>query len=184
MTFDFKHRVVPEEKQIKFSQWNDPSAPKQYWRDIESISFFIGKALDGRLYAFDRHERSFSTIYVTQAKEKFGNPVVYCQLAEPELVTRAWEKSPKFVSGDVPDSFKEERLVADSRLYRSVYARMMQMLPKYYVAIRNGAQYPGLICETKAELDELIESPYYDSSGIDVQDPEKRQLLYAICGFE
>ena len=180
--FEFQHRTKPD-GQVKYSSWQDPNAPKQYWNDVESLAYFIGKALDGRLYAFDHHERSFSTIRVLQTKEKFGDPRVYCRLADAELVTRAYEKSSKFEPGEVPHSFKIYRVIEDAKLYRSVYQRLMKLVPQYYVIIRNGADYPGLICETKEELDELLASPFYAGTALDAEDPEQLKALYELCGF-
>jgi hypothetical protein len=174
-TVKFKHRYVPSVPQIRYRQWSDKAASKEYWPTIDSIAYFIGAALSDRWY----------TIEVVQTKEKWGDAIVYCSLAEPESVLKKWEQSRSFQPKiEVPDSFRHDALIDDANHYRTTYQRAFSIWPQYFVAIRSGASFPGLLCQSKEEFDELFDSGYFAGCGFEVNTPEKRQWVYDICEFK
>lgn len=66
-------------------------------------------------------------VKVVQTKEKFGQPRVYVTLRSED----------------------------DRRYYRDAYLRVFRLFPWYITAIKCGADYPELVCETQEEFDEL-----------------------------
>lgn len=182
--FTFKHRYVPQIEQLKFSSWGDRNAPKEYWQTVDSIAHFIGAGLDG-LLRFGGDRSTWSTIVVMSTKEKFGDARVECHLAHEELVITAWEHDSSFVHGStVPNEFRVKRQLQDVKHYRETYKKAFGAWPQYYDAIRNGASYPGLLCHTKLEFEELQTSPYYSGVGLDLNTPElSLSALYEVLEF-
>lgn len=180
LDFEFKHAYKHPVKQVKFSSYSDPAAPKSYFNDVQNIAEFIGDSLSFR----DYRGYNVSTIRVSQAKEKFGRVRVYCSFADPMLVARKWEayNYSKMLS-DVTSEFMESCLFHDADRYRRVHKRIANLLPHYYDVIHACADFPGLLCESKEELDELISSPFHSSSGFNVEIPEQLDKLYNLCGF-
>lgn len=124
-----------------------------------------------------------TTIAVHQSKNKFGEVRVYCHLADPDLVKKSWDSmsdSDREKRGAYDDHAKK-RLVTDAHRYRVVYRSVaLGLFPQFYWAIRRSADYPVLLCESREELDELLDSGYH--TGWDAS-PESRSGLYKICSF-
>lgn len=184
--FEFKHRYVPTVPQVRYSSWYDKTAPENYWNDISSIAEILGYMLEGSITGFGgRRRQRVSTISVGQVKEKFGSIRAYCTLASEELVNEKWENDPRAEGTTGPtDEYKQKCLEDDAVWYRHTYQTLTKLLPHYHSAITDAADYPGLLCETKEELDELLDSPYHSGAGVASKTPEDRQKLYKICGFD
>lgn len=129
-----------------------------------------------------------STIAVHQTKDKFGEVVVYCGLADEGEVLNKWHEGCNV--GPPSKSFIEKCWTHDARLYRARYLEMIELVPQHEAAIRARPDYPYLLVRTKEEADKCIDRlstrtypivPWLDGPGA----PEgTRAMLYKICGFK
>lgn len=90
---------------------------------------FIASALQHPNPPCNGRNRRVSTIHVDQHKNKFDMVVVYCKLAEPNLVSEAWAADGN--NGDPSDEFAGKCMVHDAQIYRSAYRKMLFLAPQY-----------------------------------------------------
>lgn len=125
-----------------------------------------------------------STITVEQAKSKFSGIRIYCDFADPELVRLKWaacRADEELVDHSV--EWEAACYTFDARLYRNSYKNMMTLCPQFHDALRDHADYSGLLCETREELDELLDHMPHSKGCQQLFNYGGRELLYDICGF-
>lgn len=113
-----------------------------------TIAQWIALALEGPIEHYDYvvhppAKRLRSTIYVIQAKAKFGYVRVYCNLANLETVTALGLDA-------------AQCLLVDAVHYRQTYLAFANAFPELAKHILDGADYPELLCKTRAEFIERI----------------------------
>ena len=170
--------------QIKHSFWGN--GPKDYWAHIESISMFIAASLQFKVPICNGVFPRFSTIFVTQYKEKFGQVRVYCDLANDVEVKKAWNESNQ--CGEPTFDFKRKWLENDMLHYRTCYMNMVDLVPHYEDTILGAADHGWLLCHDIDELNEFIEKnetifEYIHSSYNFKNIDEFRQKIIDVCGF-
>jgi hypothetical protein len=148
-----------------------------------------------------------STIRVDQHKEKFWGVVVYCNLADPDLVREKWVwirenkeqmgKLPRRVTGklgkldadysaDEPsDAFKARCLFHDAMHYRECYLDMIALQPHLRGAICMRADHGELLLDQFSELEERVkDKPEYLESfcrKYHIEDPVKAmEFLHSV----
>jgi hypothetical protein len=172
-----KYAYVPNVTQIRFFDFNDKRAPREYWSHINDIADLVAHRLCGMGSTYEHVGCTSTTILVQQHKEKFGGARVYCILADASLVAAAWKNDG---NADAPsEEFIHMCRVRDAKHYRETYRMVFGLCPQYYSAVRYDADYPALLCETREELDELLCSEYH--AGWERDD---RATLFEICGFD
>lgn len=98
--------------------------------------------------------RRVSTIFVSQHKNKFDQVVVYCTLAEANLVSEAWAEDGH--DGDPNQEYVIKCLEDDAKLYRNAYRKMMFLAPQYKKMMLARPDYGYLLFDTKEQLDEWL----------------------------
>lgn len=131
-------------QQIEYSSW--ANGPDWYWRDINVIAGFIAARLEQRP----------STISVKQHKEKFGNVIVYCDLAAEGLIVKAFNDN---VNQEVGvQAFARDRMLQDAKCYRSTYRNIVALLPQYENVIVSQADHRELIFEDVDQLNAWLDA--------------------------
>lgn len=154
---DLKHVYKPTAKQVRFLDVGDKQAPREYWTHIGDIADLIAHRLSGIDAPSHSHITGVvTTIAVAQHKEKFGSVRVYCRLADPVRVAALWESQGN--TGSPSSEFIRARRLRDAKHYRETYRMIFGLCPQYYNAVRYGADYPALLCESREELEELLDS--------------------------
>lgn len=197
MSGDKKRKV----KQVRYQLWGSGgTGSRQYWCDIGAIAKYIAAALNyptPRCNGFGLPGSGMaSTIRVHQFKEKFGDVRIYCHIAAPELVDEAYKQLRKVVDEHKPEAatafqltkerYAHQRYVADARIYRDAYLRMVELVPKYNDAIIACADYRELLCKDEEELEHFIDKNLehleqkLNLTGKDAVQAE----LYELCEFE
>lgn len=112
---------------------------------------FIASALQHPNPPCNGNRRRVSTIAVSQHKNKFDLVVVYCTLAETNLVSEAWAEDGH--DGDPTPDYVSKCMEHDAHLYRSSYRKMMFLAPQYKKMTLARPDYGYLLFDTKDELD-------------------------------
>lgn len=166
-------------EQVRFFDWADPEAPRYYWHDVSQLARFVSLALAGDV---DPKKR-VSTIGVGYHKEKFGLPIVWCTLADANLVSEAYAQD-KGV-GPVTSEYAERCLMHDSMHYRQTYFSMMGLVPHYREILTEGAVYPELLFARSREVTVWCRAAgehYFKRWGVASADELQKKLAKA-CGF-
>lgn len=117
-----------------------------------SIAMFIAAALQHPNPTCNGHNPLMSTIRVEQHKNKFDRVIVYCELADTNLVSQSWVGMGKG-NGDPPDEFIQACMYRDAEIYRHAYRRMLSLVPELREMILSRADYAYLLYDTTRELD-------------------------------
>ena len=124
-------------------------------------------------------ESRWSTISVKQVKTKFSEIRCYVNLAADDRVWDEWKEEGN--TGHPTDEFRQQCLIRDCGIYREVYLYLMESAPHLWAGLYSGADYRGLLAETREGLDELLDSDYF--SGVPQGVEDDREALYKICDF-
>lgn len=94
-----------------------------------TIAMFIAAALQHPNPPCNGRRRRMSTISVGQHKNKFDQVVVYCDLADENLVSEAWAADGH--DGEPSDEFVGKCMLHDAQVYRGAYRKMLFLAPQY-----------------------------------------------------
>ena len=119
-----------------------------------TIAMFIASALQHPNPRCNGNNRRMSTIYVDQHKNKFNLVVVYCSLAEDNLVSEAWASEGH--DGDPSDDFVGKCMLRDAQVYRSAYRKMIWLVPQHKEMILGRADHGYLLYDSVDEVDKWI----------------------------
>ncbi len=121
-----------------------------------TIAMFIASALQHPRPPCNGRSSRVSTIRVEQHKNKFNNVIVYCELANANLVSEAWAEEGN--SGPPPGEFINKCRLHDARLYRSVYHKMLFLAPGYREMMFNWADYGYLLFDGVVDLEAWLDA--------------------------
>lgn len=144
-----------------------PEGVEQNVRDSRDALRILHYALESR----------WSSINVRQVKTKFTEIRCYVDLADEARVWEEWKLEGN--NGRPTPEFKLKCLVRDCGVYREVYRYLLKSSPNLWSGLYYGADYGGLLAETREGLDELLDSEYF--SGVPWELESDRELLYKIC---
>lgn len=119
------------------------------------------------------------TIRVTDCKTKFAEIRVYCYLGDDELVRKKWRDEGN--EGDPDEEFTRKCLLDDCWHYRDSYKSVMAAIPSAWRSLYDGADWTGLLQDSREGLDELLDSDFY--SGVPRELENDREALYKACHF-
>lgn len=125
---DYVRNIKYDVEQISYSYWGDPNAPKDYFSQVDRIAYVIGLMLS-----------DMSTIWVSQTKEKFGQPRVYVDIAAYEKVHDKWKSLGN--KGKPDDEFFQACRASDMKHYNYCYRVAYELFPQYRKIISEGADY-------------------------------------------
>ena len=151
--------------QISYGDWSAKLAPghEDYWANIENIARITASLLENwstRVIADPNNSHKMickpmksGTIVVSQYKEKFGGPRVYCQLADETIVEEKFEqaKLSQFNKYKTIGEFRDYCYKVDLGHYRSVYFLIRQSFPQYWAVTKSNADYSELLFDTKEQ---------------------------------
>lgn len=166
-------------EQVRFHDWADPEAPRYYWSEVTTLARFISLALAGDV---DPKKR-VSTIGPGYYKEKFGLPIVWCHLADTNLVSEAYAQDKG--TGPVTAEYAERCLMHDSMHYRQTYLSMMGLVPHYREILIEGSVYRELLFARSRELTVWCRDAgeHYLKRWCVTSTDELQKKLAKACGF-
>lgn len=100
------------------------------------------------------NEHYSSTIRVDQHKNKFNQVVVYCELADENLVSELWAFGGS--AGLPTKEYRVSRLIKDARRYRRSYRQMIFLAPQYKDMILARPDYGYLLFDDIDMFDEWL----------------------------
>jgi len=158
------------------------------------VAMFVGAALNHSVPR-GNGQGYISTINVSQYKTKFNDIRIYCDLANPQLISDLWSHMGK--SGEPSDQFIDQCLFFDAQHYRNCYLSMLDILNNEDIkkSLKEPASYPELLFREPIELDAFLNErkekskQYHQYENLfatswRVNDFDSlRKLLYKISGF-
>jgi hypothetical protein len=169
-------------------EWFDPAG---------TIAMFIAAALQHPNPPCNGRNPRVSTIFVDQHKNKFGQVVVYCKLAYPDLVMAKWVEEGN--DGEPTPHYVDKCRIHDAEHYRAAYLSMTKLVPQHEKIILARPDYGYLLFRTAEELngyfdfkdqehwtDEIRakwQQSYMDTWQVTTLD-DLRAKLRKVCGFK
>ena len=193
--------------QINYNDWSAKLAPghEDYWANIENIARITASLLENwstRVVADPNNSNKMickpmksGTIVVSQYKEKFGGPRVYCQLADETNDEEKFQqaKLSPYNKHKTIGEFRDYCYKIDLGHYRSIYFLIRQSFPQYWAVTKSNADYSELLFDTKEQyleaMNERIETEkkYAAISGrkSNITHLESvKDVVFEICGWK